>query len=267
MEDLATSFRYPEIVSSRLTEPFESANHMVYESPDDGDVFTTPPTTPTKEPVPSSYPQIPSTLANSDDEMTDVYYVQEPDTVVISLSPSQTDRKRSAAEPLGVPASRRMNYDLRSRPHTQAYNVHHLEPTDDLTRPFDSMSAGISTRTASMTRSTPRTSVYTESATTSFGQSTSVLASEQLIREQEERNRRDLSNVHLQAANPSFGAETSRKPNRYSTLPASEIRAEPISADSSLNSMRRHAQSLVDNNPFGLSLPSKGALMRFTDIF
>ncbi|MCJ1285441.1 hypothetical protein MMC26_004781 [Xylographa opegraphella] len=250
MEDLATDLRYPTIMSSRLTEPFEGVSHMENEPLDEGDVFTTPPTTPTKEPITSSNPQIQSTLVNSDDEMDDVYFVQQPDAVVLALSPSLPGQKRSAAEPLGVPASRRMSYDLRSRQYPQSYGVHHLEPSNHSTRSWDSMSAGISTRTASMTRSTPSTSVYTESAATSFGQSTSDLASEQLLREQEERNRGTLSNIHLHAADPGFQVETSRDSNKYTMLPAKEILAEPVSADCKLNSVRRHTQSLVEKNPF-----------------
>ncbi|MCJ1438921.1 hypothetical protein MMC27_008311 [Xylographa pallens] len=250
MEDLAADFRYPEIVASRLNEPFESINHMVYEPGEDEDVFTTPPTTPTKDPTTSSYPQIASTLANSDDEMADVYFVQEPDTVVLALSPSQTGRKRSAVEPLGIPASRRMNYDLRSRQYPQACDVHHLEPSNDLARSFDSMSAGVSTRAASMTRSTPNTSVYTESAATSFGQSTSDLASEQLIREQEERNRKTLSNVRLHTTASGTGVETPRGFDKYSMLPSSKTLAEAIPAERDLNTVRRHTQSLVEKNPF-----------------
>ncbi|MCJ1394492.1 hypothetical protein MMC18_007370 [Xylographa bjoerkii] len=250
MEVLATDFHYPTIVGPRLTEPFESTNHTEYDSPDDVDIFTTPPTTPTKELMTTSYPEIPSTLANSDDEMPDVYFVQNPDSVVVSLSPKPMGKKRSAPEPPGVPTSRKMNYDLRNHEYPQICGVNHLEPSNNLARSFGSIPTGTSTRTASTTRTTPNTSIYTESAAMSFGQSSSDLASDQLIREQRERNRKTLSNTHLGADDMDVGIQTPHKFSKYSMGSLNEVSAEPLLAGEDLKAVRRHRESLIEKNPF-----------------
>ncbi|MCJ1401803.1 hypothetical protein MMC11_005020 [Xylographa trunciseda] len=250
MEDLVAEFRYPAIVGPRLTAPFQSDDDMVYDSLEDPDVFTTPPTSPTKQSLASSYPLLPSSLSNSNDDVTDAYFVQSPDPIILSSPSNSTGKKRSAPEPLGVPVSRKINYDLRSRASPQVYNVHHLEPTYELTRTFDSVSTAMSSRAASTTHTTPNTSFYTESSATSFGRSTSDLASDQLMREQAEYNRTTLSDIHLSTEDMEVGIETLRKSDRYPTGSSSRVSAKPIRAGNSLDAVRRHTESLIEKNPF-----------------
>ena len=260
MQDLMTDIRYPVIVGPRLTEPFESTGHMLYDTLDDGDVFTTPPTTPTREPVLSPYPEIPSTLANSDDDMPDIYFIQNPDQVVLPLSQNPIGRKRSAPEPLGAPPSRKTTYEPRGH-QVQVCGVHHLEPTRNLTRSFDSVSTGLSTRAAFTTGTTPSTSFYTESAATSFGQSTADLASDQLIKEQAEHNRKILSNTHLDPIDDlmDISFDTPRRTSSHNTRPAKETIPAP-SHDGD-----RLASYLKEKSPFGKPLPPDCSALLLTN--
>ncbi|MCJ1473561.1 hypothetical protein MMC13_002212 [Lambiella insularis] len=192
MEDLLAADSYNPFILQREISNFSTEpGHVRSESLGDADVFSTPPSTPPRKSPTETKAKIHYDVQNSkvytDHEMTDLYLCQEDDTLILPDPTRERTRKRSAPEYPQIRSPPKTNFELRSRQLPQTYGVHHLQPAD-MARSFDSFLTTTSSTVPSTPRTTQSTSFDIESATTSFGRSTSDQASDQLLKEQEVRD-------------------------------------------------------------------------------